>query len=423
MSESFTRRFLIGFSGSDFYELQLPVEDLNDTQLRPPDASDLYCGYYRERLADEFRLPTRMLEIFRSRITLPSSEDGSDKSGLDDDSESEAEKKPHLPLEDDHPLELFQKDNAEPPYRAVLRRVPFTKTLNSDPAVVFSSSYLSEAWLFQREYLAKDNPGLTLRALLHFFEDGDRGRACQTRAWRTVAGHWLTSLRKYGLLLDDESLIDFGTGLDGLVFAQGQGLQRVGVASYHFPPNEEPYLDYSAANEGPNAWLMDDDLPPPENKRFTWWKFDAEERLFSGRITWWTADVDTPTSFSSSGSESMRSACSEASGDADESSASSFQTPRSSPDRNATFGGAATWDYEMRFAVDYSFITMGTVKSRGKRKSLGEPSKFGQELFYSLVMSRVLQDRVRGAGRAEVFHVAIEGMEEDPPVERIEEGD
>lgn len=115
----------------------------------------------------------------------------------------------------------------------------------------------------------------------------------------------------------------------GSVFVQGVLYASFleGIASYHFNTEEDSYISYSNA---PPDWKLDDGSPPPEKKHFSSLAYDAEARVLRVAVDW-----------------------------------------------NPTFHGAARWEYEMRFAEDFSRIVEGTMTVLSATGEIGDGFVFG----------------------------------------------
>lgn len=117
----------------------------------------------------------------------------------------------------------------------------------------------------------------------------------------------------------------------GSVFVQGFLYAPLleGIASYHFDSMclGSCYISYSNA---PPTWLLDDGSPPPNKKPFENVSYDEGSRTFRGDVVW---------------------------------------EPRA-------FAGSARWEYELRFAEDFSAIESGRMQPYGPGGVEQTPSVF-----------------------------------------------
>lgn len=145
---------------------------------------------------------------------------------------------------------------------------------------------------------------------------------------------------------DDRTMPAYnGTTLFGNTFCQGL---KVGLASYQFLDDGTAYISYEHPDCG--RWPpLDDGTPVPSRVQFREPQFDAQERVFRGKIKW-QEDIGT------------------------------------------SWQGCAEWIYEMKFDVEYTCILAGRVLSLAGHggDAPQEMSTFGLDLIY---LNAAIKDR------------------------------
>lgn len=119
------------------------------------------------------------------------------------------------------------------------------------------------------------------------------------------------------------------TTIYGSVYVQGFSYHNFveGVASYHFEAEDCCYISYSQA---PSNWQLADGSAPPPRKSFSNCSYDSVSRTFRATVHWDTA-----------------------------------------------FAGAVRWEYELKFAEDFSCILDGTFRQFSPDGTELPEKKFG----------------------------------------------